>query len=72
MAVERMLALKTAAERTEGFGEIIVIPAGEQITFRGDLRDWRRVRVQWRGVGYLIARTAWESALRFRSETPQW
>jgi len=44
-------------------GELHVVPPHEDILFSGAARDWRRVRVEWRGLRMEIALTAWEHAI---------
>ena len=43
--------------------EIGILSVFEQVMFSGFSRDWRRVRVCWRGMPVEIALTAWEHAI---------
>jgi hypothetical protein len=50
------------AELPEDSNTFVTIPAGEIVHWRGDARDWRRVKVEWCGAEYLVSRSSWEAA----------
>lgn len=58
----RQLNCTVTAESVAASGVIEYIPRSEALVWRGQTRDWRRVKVEWRGELYLISRSAWESA----------
>jgi hypothetical protein len=58
----RQLNCTTTAESVAATGMIQYIPRQEALVWRCQGRDWRRVKVEWRGELYLISQCAWDSA----------
>jgi hypothetical protein len=60
--VVRHLSCTATAESVAACGIIKYIPRSAALVWRGQARDWRRVKVEWQGELYLISRSAWEGA----------
>lgn len=58
----RQLNCTATAESITSSGMITYIPRAEALVWRGQARDWRRVKVEWKGELYLISRSAWDGA----------
>jgi hypothetical protein len=58
----RQLNCTATAESVAAFGTIKYIPRLEALVWRGQARDWRRVKVEWKGELYLISRSTWDAA----------
>ena len=60
--VVRQLSCTATAESVATSGTIQYIPRSEALVWRGQARDWRRVKVEWKGELYFISRSVWEGA----------
>lgn len=59
----------TAVVGLDTDGYTVDIPRAQMLVFVSELRDWRHVRVSWKGQPIRISRTAWESCADWVGES---